>query len=232
MENGIIPGNPTFEQPNPNIDFDQLKLRVLKTAHRWPNVPFRRASVNSFGYGGSNAHVVLEDSSHFLTKSSTRHISSCISASDDPFAEEKRNQPFLLVFSANDEQSLGSHCRVMANHLINPAVSVQLRDLAYTLSERRTWHYHRAYILADSCRLDESSFVFGKMRLNSPHICFVFTGQGAQWPEMGKGLFNDFPNSRKFLTRLDKVLQSLPEPPHWSLLGNWFPKKFFNLITC
>lgn len=226
MENGIIPGNPTFEKPNPNIDFDQLKLRVLKTACRWPDVPFRRASVNSFGYGGSNAHVVLDDSSKFISKSSTRHISSYIPASDDPFAEEKRNQLSLLIFSANDEQSLRSYCRAMANHLINPAVSIRLHDLAHTLSERRTWHYHRAYILADNCRLDESSFVFGKMRLNSPRICFVFTGQGAQFPEMGKSLLNDFPNSRILLRRLDKVLHNLPNPPHWSLLGEWFQEFF------
>lgn len=222
VENGIIPGNPTFQTPNPSINFDQLKLRVLKTAHRWPDVPFRRASVNSFGYGGSNAHVVLDDSSQFLTKSSRRHISSYISDSGEPFAEEKHNKLSLLIFSANDEQSLRSYCKAISNHLMNPAVSIRLRDLAYTLSERRTWHYHRAYILANSCRLDESSFVFGKMRLNTPRVGFVFTGQGAQWPEMGRGLVNEFPNSRTLLMRLDKVLKSLSDPPRWSLLGKSF----------
>ena len=188
-------------------------------------MPFRRASVNSFGFGGSNAHVVIDDSSQFLEKDSTRHVSSYLSDTDDPFLEERDSPMVALVFSANDENSLRSYCRRIVAHLINPQVRVSLSDLAYTFSERRTRHFHRAYILSQSCKLDENKLVFGKKLPNAPRIAFVFTGQGAQWSQMGKSFVNTIPTVILFIKRLNDVLHSLPDPPKWSLLGEcvWVP---------
>lgn len=182
-------------------------------------MPFRRASVNSFGFGGSNAHVVLDDSNQFLEKHLTRHVSSYLSDTDDPFLEERTSSTFVLIFSANDENSLRNYCKKVVTHLINPQVRVSLADLAYTLSERRTRHFHRAYILSQSCKLDELDFVFGKKLPDAPRIAFVFTGQGAQWSQMAKDFVNKIPTVMSFIKRLDDVLHSLPDPPKWSLLG-------------
>ena len=67
LEKGVIPGNTNFEKINPQINADALALRFPEQALPWPVPGLRRASVNSFGFGGSNSHVVLDDVYHYLT---------------------------------------------------------------------------------------------------------------------------------------------------------------------
>ncbi|PYI04018.1 putative PKS-like enzyme [Aspergillus sclerotiicarbonarius CBS 121057] len=177
LENGIIPGNPTFETPNPAIDFDALKIRAFQRAIPWPNVPFRRASVNSFGYGGSNVHVILDEPKTAVSPADVSFASSYMTEEDDPFADEEEEKPHLLVFSANDEASLRAYIQSLQTHLINPRVRIALPDLAYTLSERRTRHFHRGYLVSNTSSLDPHSLVLGKLRPNAPRVGFVFTGQ-------------------------------------------------------
>src|SRR5271156_6559091 len=81
LEKGIIPPNAIFEKLNPNIDADFYNLQVLFLAHRdlclicyqiptrsipWPTNGLRRISVNSFGVGGANAHIILDDAFYYL----------------------------------------------------------------------------------------------------------------------------------------------------------------------
>jgi acyl transferase domain-containing protein len=67
VESGIIPPNLWFEKPNPKIPADQWHLKFPTEPTMWPQPGLRRASVNSFGLGGSNAHVILDDAYHYLT---------------------------------------------------------------------------------------------------------------------------------------------------------------------
>lgn len=195
-------------------------MRAFKTKVPWPKVDIRRVSVNSFGYGGSNAHVVLDGANSLLQASAPTHISSYISDYDDIFGDEEElsSRPYVILLSANDEASLKAYCAAITRHVLNPAVRVTLRDLSYTLSERRSHHFYRAYTIAETTELDEGAFVFGKKSSVAPRIGFVFTGQGAQWPQMGKEIVENFPCAKPLLHRLDKALQSLPVPPKWSLL--------------
>ncbi|KAL6716017.1 hypothetical protein ACLMJK_006979 [Lecanora helva] len=220
IEKGIIPGTPTFITPNPKIDFQNLKVRASRTALPWPDVEVRRASVNSFGYGGSNAHVVLEEPKKLIGDAKTAFTSSVAQGNDDLFGEEetKYSRPFVLVFSANDEKSLQAYTKRMRQYLVNPSVKLALPDLAYTLSERRTHHYNRGYVVAQSTALDETTFVYQKKSTETPRVGFVFTGQGAQWSRMGKSLVETFPKASLLLKHLDDVLQSIPNPPSWSLV--------------
>ncbi|RFU28992.1 hypothetical protein B7463_g7334, partial [Scytalidium lignicola] len=219
IEKGIIPGNPTFIDPNPKIDFKALKVRATRTAIPWPDLPTRIASVNSFGYGGSNAHAVLQDVGSFLRTFNSKHVSSLAAKVEDLFADddEVAEAPQVLVFSANNEPSLKSYSQELKKHLRNPGVSVKLSDLAYTLSEKRSRHFHRAYVVTKKTDFDQGAIVFGKKSADVPKIGFVFTGQGAQWSQMGKGVAT-FPLAKRLLERLDKALQTLPIPPTWSLL--------------
>ena len=202
------------------VDFQTLKVRASCSALPWPKAEVRRASVNSFGYGGSNAHVVLEEPKKLVGDAKTAFISSIAQDNDDLFGEDepKSTRPFTLVFSANDEASLQAYCKKMRQYLMNPSVKVTLPDLAYTLAERRTHHYNRGYVVAQSTTLDEAAFVFQKKSTETPRIGFVFTGQGAQWSRMGKSLVENFPTASLLLKHLDDVLQSTPNPPSWSLL--------------
>jgi acyl transferase domain-containing protein len=204
-----------------SVDFEALRVRASKHTIPWPNLPFRRASVNSFGYGGSNAHVILDGAENVLQRSTKTHASSYFASEDYLFAEEieTSTRPHTLVFSANDEESLKSYCKAMRNHLINPSVNIKLHDLAHTLSERRTRHFHRAFVVIQNATLDKQAFVYGKKNTDASRIAFVFTGQGAQWSQIGKGIIDTFPAARPMPISLDDVLQGLPTPPKWSLLS-------------
>ena len=214
LEKGIIPGNPTFIDPSPKIDFEKLRISASRTSTPWPVVPFRRASINSFGYGGSNAHVIVDEAKEL----GHHHVSSYLQEEDDDlFIEESAMRPYLLTLSANDERSLESQINALDRHLSDPAVSVKLRDLAYTLGERRSRHYHRGFVISTNTDLDKQSFVKGHIREKPPKIGFIFTGQGAQWPQMGKDLLETFPIAARTIKYLDQVLRSCSEAPSWTL---------------
>jgi Polyketide synthase modules and related proteins len=94
-----------------------------------------------------------------------------------------------------------------------------LPDLAYTLSERRTRHFHRACAVSRSTQIDYHSLEYGKPRAKPLRVGYIFTGQGAQWPRMGKMLIDVFPSCKQLIQKLDQALQELSHPPQWSLLG-------------
>ncbi|KAI8632855.1 PKSKA1 [Xylariaceae sp. FL1651] len=228
VENALIPGNPTFINPNPKIDFKTSRVRATRAPIKWPNNMaarrgLRRASVNSFGFGGANAHAVVENYRDSQHVSSYRKITADFFG-DDVESGDIQSVPTILAFSANDQQSLKKYINSLSAHLINPSVSIRVGDLAFTLSERRSRHYYRAFTVthastSENIELEDSSLVLGKKASSPPRIGFVFTGQGAQWPQMGLDLTNTLPQTRDFIHGLDQVLQSLPDPPQWTLLN-------------
>lgn len=190
------------------VDFQGLKVQASQVALPWPQGVLRRASVNSFGFGGSNAHVVVEEAKSWANEthvSSFKHSDALqdFFGDDDSAVSEGAS---ILVFSANDEQALESSVEALKRHIMNPVVQVGLRDLAYTLSERRTHHFYRGFIVTDKAVFDSNALVSGKKSAKIPRVGFVFTGQGAQWPQMGKLLVERFPAAEKTLRYLDTVL--------------------------
>lgn len=240
VESGIIPGNPTFIDPSPKIDFKTLKIRASRVAVNWPQSKndYRRASINSFGFGGTNAHAIVEATEHFLKaqrlQQRIQHATSYAEDDDDFFGDDDDEdedagsaaRPQVIVFSANDLDSLKTYLKKLRAHLLNPRVSIKLSDLAYTLSERRTRLYHRAFAVVSGgsetkiSDLPVDSVLFGKQAADTPKIGFIFTGQGAQWPQMGRDLLSAFPQTAgSIIKKLDQALQSLaPEVrPTWSI---------------
>lgn len=128
---------------------------------------------------------------------------------------------FLLPLSANDRSAL----ETMARNLSSVDLAgMNVVDLAYTLGERRTKHISRGYFLASQSTMEEDlqyenfrSTRPGGVPVNLP-IGFVFTGQGAQWAQMGKELFEEFPTFKKSIMSLDSTLKELPHPPSFSIL--------------
>lgn len=124
------------------------------------------------GVGGSNAHVILDSASSFgITR--TRTI--------------VPESPQLLVFSANTPESLDQLTKTYKEYLeADPEI---VADVAYNLSNRRDHLPHRAFAIATKGQpLNVSAPTkSGK----APNIVMVFTGQGAQWPQMGKELLQD-----------------------------------------
>lgn len=138
------------------------------------------------------------------------------------------NRTFLIPFSAHSKASLVA--RIEDISAINPEY-MDITDLAYTLGQRRTHLLVRGFLLAnqDTLKIDlvpSNLKKLPKSTSDGPRlpIAFVFTGQGAQWPQMGRELIELFPTYRKVIEDLDVHLSSLESAPSWSLLGKYHSK--------
>ncbi|KAI9037118.1 lovastatin diketide synthase LovF [Aspergillus affinis] len=167
LEHQTIPPNIHFKDPNPNIPFKEAKLQVPVDTTPWPADKCERISVNSFGIGGTNAHLVLDSTYSVCGESMHRAVSG------------NGTGPHLLLASAKSTTSLDSSIKSINSYL--EATPSAVADMSYTLAFKREHMQHRAFAIAEK---DGSISTFEKARAVSAQICFVFTGQGAQWPGM------------------------------------------------
>ncbi|TGJ81686.1 hypothetical protein E0Z10_g7081 [Xylaria hypoxylon] len=223
LQNSTIPPNLLFQELNPNIRPFYANLAIPKFPIPWPAVPHgspRRASVNSFGFGGSNSHAILEN---YTPKKKAR-----------PSNDQNCVIPF--VFSAASSASLSSNLVATYKYLRSGGADINLRDLAVTLYNRRSRHSYGTIIVArnmqELCRELEKRCQDSKASIGirpstqlssgqyrKPKILAVFTGQGAQCPRMGAELIEQSEYCRQIIGRLEARLASLPEidRPSWSL---------------
>lgn len=221
LERKVIPPNMHFSTPNPEVDFKQWKLEIPTQSKQWDplgDVP-RRASINSFGYGGTNAHVILEeyDSQQSLA------IPSALSLPAE-LAGMVECRPYLVPLTSHSERAGKQWAETLTTYLKNNSASVS--DIGAALSSRRTMHRFRSFAIAsDMEKLIEriqdpvpGSGWKGKLDI-APRIGFVFTGQGAQWFGMGRSLIEKCPLFLQTLQKCDAVLQALPSHrPSWSVI--------------
>lgn len=125
--------------------------------------------------------------------------------------------PRLVVVSASSEKSLRKRIEHIEAYIQSNPISIA--DLAFTLGERREHLERRAFMLATK---ESATGSFNMSTASSgckPEIIFVFTGQGSQWPAMGKSLMHSFHRFRSTIQLLDHALQEIEHPPNWSLQG-------------
>ncbi|KAL9566442.1 hypothetical protein ACKAV7_009357 [Fusarium commune] len=200
LEHAKIPPNINFEKPNPDIDFKEWKVKVPTELLDWPVSGLRRVSVNCFGFGGTNAHVIMDEAPRYLSARGLRGnhnsfeaITSYRRTSDTKAVFE----PQLFVFSSHDKPGVR---RIMESHI--PYLESQgeddtafLHNYAYTLGSRRSnleWKHavvakSREDLIVKLQNIDESLFK-RTLKNKQPKICFLFCGQGAQFAQMGKDL--------------------------------------------
>lgn len=214
-----IPPSLHFQQINPYIPMDRLPLQVQQTLDAWPEVARPAlAGVSSFGFGGANAHVILEEVPQVQK---TQQQENDLGSSD---------RAYLLPLSARSREALRSLAESYQEFL-TPAASgsaVSLQDICYTASIRRSHHDHRlslvfhtreelienleAFLQGES----RSGLSFGYKQPNRrPKLVFVFSGQGSQWWAMGRELWHSEPVFRTTLEQCDQLLAPLA---NWSLV--------------
>ena len=211
LKHGQIPPSLHFSTPNPHIDFEKLKLRVPTELEHFPNGTAERvAGVNSFGFGGANAHVILaEPPPHQPQKPAT----------------VPENRPWPVMLSARSEASLRTSAANLSawvkEHAHANGSSPVLPDLTYTLGVRRNHHPHRLTLVAsDWAELSEEFDAFAKKeegpkvratftpRLeHAPRIGFIMSGQGPQWWGMGRDLMKHEPVFREAIEKCDAALR-------------------------
>lgn len=187
-----VPPNLHCEETNRSIPFEKYCLKIPKTVESFEG---KFAAVNAFGYGGTNAHALLENyaENHF---------------------QESIQQSYLFPFSAKSKESLQTNLIHFKNFL-NEEHSLQ--DLSYTLFNHRTHFPIRAAITASSheeLRKKLDHLHSGKA-LENPKTVFIYSGMGPQWFGMGRELMKTSPVFLETIVQCDKVLQPLAG---WSLL--------------
>ncbi|MFZ0503107.1 MAG: type I polyketide synthase, partial [Chthoniobacterales bacterium] len=211
LKHGRIPASLHFDTPNPNIDFAALKLRIPTTLEPFPETSgSRMAGVNSFGFGGANAHVLLVEPP---VECQTEHEK----------IEVERAWPVML--SARSEESLrGCAMRMAAwveEHAAANGSSPILPDLTYTLGTRRNHHPYRLTLVAGSLVEvvqeltnyatgqpgPKIQTTFAPRPTQSPRVAFVMSGQGPQWWGMGRELMQYEPLFRQTIERCDAAMR-------------------------
>ncbi|MDT5275730.1 MAG: phthiocerol/phenolphthiocerol synthesis type-I polyketide synthase, partial [Mycobacterium sp.] len=203
IQRGKIPPNLNFGQWNPAIDASPTRLFVPTDLAPWPDCQGpRRAAVSSFGLGGTNAHVVLEQGPDPTPLSATGSGAPAVTT---------------LVVSGKTDQRVAAWASALADWMENDGAGVPLIDVAHTI----THHRSRYGKFATVCARDHGEAVAGLRAVaagqpapgvvspcdgpRGPGTVFLYSGQGSQWPGMGRQLLADEPAFAAAVAELEPV---------------------------
>jgi acyl transferase domain-containing protein/NADPH:quinone reductase-like Zn-dependent oxidoreductase len=233
---------PTYDvqRRNPALHFEKWNLALPETTMPWPSRGRRRISVNSFGFGGANAHVIMDDAFHYLSERGLVGNHNTVVDEDDS-SESGISVTYpstptssvdlgpvnrVFVLSSRDQAGIQRLFDVHKGDFENLKLARDdehyLSDLAYTLSERRTHHDYRAFAVASSLselatELAATAPKRSRSSRTNTDLLFVFTGQGAQWAAMGAQLMcqpvfaQSVQESRRFLVEYGCEWDALEE---------------------
>jgi acyl transferase domain-containing protein len=209
MRNEEIPALLHLQEPNPDIGIDALPVALATEPIPWPRGSEPRlAGVSSFGASGTNAHLILEEA---------------------PVVQRSRpvaDRPVHLVtLSARDDDALAALAERYRRHLsANDSQLPELADVGFTANAGRAQFRHRIAIIADTtAQLREclGQYLRGEpsrdvqvatASVRSPHVGFLFTGQGSQYAGMARQLYDTEPGFRADLDRCDEILREELNP--------------------
>lgn len=219
LKHKMIPGSLHFNRPNPLIPFDQLCIRVATGLEKWPEGnKTAYAGVNSFGFGGTNAHVLLQEAPE--TKAQKAAIP----------APELNPGHFLIPVSARDESALKQLARKYHDFLEQDprGKTVSMEDFAYSTAMRRSHHNCRLAVIAPSRgQLAENLKLFAAgempqfasfnrvMPAEARKAVFVYSGMGPHWWAMGRELMKKEPVFLRVLEECDHIFK---EYSGWSII--------------
>ena len=226
IKHRAIPPNMHFDELNPAITPYYDHLQVATSLTPWPTLagtPFR-ASVNSFGFGGTNAHAILESFDPETIQDTQKGHSEKL-APEECFVGP-------LIFSAKTNNSLSILVREYMTY-IKSHPTLCLNDLTWTVQTKRTLHPIKAFFsgatrqrllafMDKQVEMAEAGAEIGvqghPINVNEvPGTLGIFTGQGAQWAGMAKQLILGCRLFRQSIEKCEQSLASLPDAPTWSL---------------
>jgi amino acid adenylation domain-containing protein len=188
-----IPPSLHYIKPNPHIDFENSPFYVLNHVKEWTDEKPLIIGVSSFGIGGTNAHVIVEQPPLPETE-----------------AESKSEWPELIVLSAKTEDSLKQQKQNLAEFL-KTRTDLNINDVANTLAFGRNHMQNRSFMVASTIEeivSGEKAFIDGKKDCQLSKIAFMFPGQGAQYARMGKDLYQKNKTFRDILDKCFSIFKS------------------------
>ena len=212
-----IPPNLHYSELNPHITLQGTRFYIPTQPAAWTRgTPARFAGISSFGFGGTNAHVVLEEAPQ-LPQSL-------------PKASSPLGNKFLLPISARTPEALKDFARLYRDFLGDESrEQSQLYDVCHSAATRRDHYEERLAIVAatrEECgkllgyfldRKSRQTVAIGRASQNGEGVAFVFSGQGSQWPRMGMKLFEQQPIFRAAIEECDELIGRLAG---WSLVDH------------
>lgn len=205
MEHGTIPASLHCAQPNPAIDWESAGTRVPVAAEVWMSAAeetTRVGALSSFGFSGTNAHIVVSEPSRV------------------PRGLRDEDAPCVIALSARSEGALKTMAGRLAE-ILRKKPELRLVDVAYTLGAGRTAFAHRAALRPRSkahlieeldvlARGDgDSEFARGVMDARAPRVAFLFAGQGGEHAGMGLSLFKRSELFRAAVAEVDAALEGV-----------------------
>jgi acyl transferase domain-containing protein/NADPH:quinone reductase-like Zn-dependent oxidoreductase len=212
-----IPGNLHFKELNPHISLQGTRFYIPTQPQAWlRGAAARFAGISSFGFGGTNAHVVLEEAPQLFQRP----------AKSDALPRNK----FLLPISARTPEALQDFARLYQKFLSEEnREPIDLYNLCHSAATRRDHYEERLAIAAGtreefSKRLEDflaghsgSELPAGRATQEGEAVAFVFSGQGSQWPRMGAALFEQEPVYRAAIEECHELVK---EFAGWSLIDH------------
>ena len=201
LEHGTIPPNLHFETPNPLLPLDRVRIPTRLTPLPSADGRTPLVAVNSFGFGGANAHALLAAAPPIAR------------ADDEPTPDET----CIFPLSARSPAALADYAREFADFIETRAdASLSLRELCAAASLGKAHHPLRRALVADSLadlqsQLRSLSTAPGDSAAGPAHpkIAFIFSGQGPQWWAMGRQLYRREPIVRDMWERCDAICRAL-----------------------
>ncbi|MBX9920368.1 MAG: type I polyketide synthase, partial [Mycolicibacterium frederiksbergense] len=208
VKHGYVPANLHLQNPTTHVSVTELKLDIPSAGRPFPETDRRVVGVNSFGFGGTNAHVVLAEPP---------------AAPRDVGADTEALPLTVLPISGRSEQALIASAARLADHLdCHPDIT--LPDLGYTLARRRAHLSHRHTLIAEDIADareqlravgNGGEITTGRTASAAPKVAFVCTGMGPQWWKMCRGLLDVFPVFTASILRSSRELSKYAD---WSLI--------------
>jgi len=208
LKHGYIPANLHLKTPSRRIPLGKLNIDIPTTGRPFPGGKRRVAGVNSFGFGGTNAHVVLAEPPAPVA----------VTAPNDG-----EQLPLVVPISARTEEALVASAQRLAEH-VSSHRDLTLLDLGYTLSQRRSHLNYRHTLIVNSITdareqlqalADGGQISACRANATAPKLAFVCTGMGPQWWKMCRGLLDVYPAFTDSIRRSDRELSRYT---NWSLL--------------
>lgn len=216
IQHQTIPRHLHFDTPNPYIDWNNIAIEVPTEQRQW-NAPVRIAGLSSFGFSGTNCHIIVEQPP--------------LENETVPVQDEDGFAPGLLTVSAKSKDALQTYLEQYASALTTPALQAQAwQDICFTAATGRNHFRHRATLQADSAQQaakklngllkngEAEGIEIADVGTQPSRVAFMFTGQGAQFAGMGQDLYQQFPVFREALDQVAELMKDELEQPLFSVL--------------
>ncbi|MEM6401843.1 MAG: type I polyketide synthase, partial [Cyanobacteria bacterium P01_D01_bin.116] len=234
LEHQQIPPHLHFKQPNPHIPWQKLPIRVPTQLTPWePTETGRLAGISSFGMSGTNVHIILEEAP-CKDKGHSRSVS--VGHKSKVKGEDfNQRSHHILTLSAKSEPALKELVQKYEEFLRNDS-NASIEDICFTANTGRSHFEHRLAIVASDKQelIDKLASISVQEEINGvfkgqictnyklPKIAFLFTGQGSQYIDMGRQLYETQPVFRQVLEQCDKILKTYLNK---SILDIVYPEK-------